>query len=742
LEIKKFGIEGMSCSACSSSVERVVRRLDGVVKADVNLLGKFMICEYDASKVDDEKIISAVKKAGFEATLSSAEKEKKERKSGDGGFTDIGTRLAVSVVFLLILMFFSMGHMVGIHVFPEEGGAALSALTQLLLALPILYVNRKFFFVGFRALIKHSPNMDTLVAVGSASAIIYGIFSTYMICYGMGFGDGELVAKYAHNLYFESGAMILSLVTVGKYLEERSKTKTKSAIASLVKLAPETATVIKNGKNVTVKVGDIAVGDLILIKPGERIPVDGVIVEGASYVDQSALTGESVPVEKTVGDSVMSASSNKNGRIVFRAEKVGGDTTLSRIIELIENAGASKAPVSKLADRIAAVFVPSVMAISLVTAVAWLIAGYGFEHALNCAASVLVISCPCALGLATPVAITVAAGRCASKGIMIKSAEAFEILSKCDTVVLDKTGTVTSGVPVVTDIIPINKDESDFLKIAASLEKPSEHPLSDAVVSAYDGELFEADDFFAVFGKGVRATIGGVLYFGGSPSYISELGIDIEPYRKAIEELSSGGKTVMMFSSEKSPIGIIATADEPRATSADAVHSFKALGAETIMLTGDNERCAKAISGRVGIDKVIADLLPEDKEKAVASLRAEGKKVLMVGDGINDAPALVSADMGIAVSSGTDVAIDSADVVLMQNDLRLAAEAMSFSRKTLRVIKGNLFWAFIYNVIGIPLAAGVLFPTLGILLSPMIGAAAMSFSSIFVVTNSLRLYKK
>lgn len=742
---KKFNVSGMSCAACQAAVERATRRVDGVESADVNLIGKFMICRYDETKTSDREICAAVKKAGYKASVAAEEKEASAPAQENDGFTPVKTRLIVSAVLLVILMYVSMGHMIGLplpHIFHGTAGAGIFALTQLIIALPIIYVNRKFYAVGFRALFHFSPNMDSLVAVGSASALIYGVFSLFMICYGLGTGKNEIVDSYRQNLYFESAAMILTLVTVGKFLEERSKKKTTSAISSLVKLAPETATVIRDGKEETIASKDILVGDTVVIKPGERIPVDGTVIEGASSVDQSALTGESVPVYKTVGDSVMSASVNKNGTLKFRAEKVGKDTTLSKIIELVENAGASKAPVAKLADKVAAVFVPIVMGIALVTGAVWLVLGYGFEHALNCAISVLVISCPCALGLATPVAITVAAGRCASKGIMIKSAEAFEILSKCDTAVLDKTGTVTRGEPRVTDIMPIGMSNEEFIKIAASLEKSSEHPLAEAICEAFDGEIAQAVDFSAVPGRGVTAEIGGVKYYGGNSAYMAELGVDITEHEETLARLSQEGKTAMMFSSNGNLIGVIGAMDEPRETSADAVSTLKALGVEPIMLTGDNRRTADAVAKSVGIDTVISDVLPTEKEKEISSLRESGKRVIMVGDGINDSPALAAADVGVAVGSGTDIAIDSADVVLMRSDLRLAATAVNFSRRTLRIIRGNLFWAFIYNVIGIPIAAGVLFPAFGLLLSPMIGAAAMSLSSLFVVTNSLRLYGK
>lgn len=735
----------MSCAACSASVEKAVKRIDGVISADVNLLGKSMICEYDEKKTSADAVIAAIKCAGFEASLfGDEEKPREEQAQSSDGFTPVKTRLTASCILLVILMYISMGHMIGLplpsFLCGTENGVSF-ALLQFLIALPIIYLNRKFYFVGFKALWHRAPNMDSLVAVGSSASLLYGIFAIFMIGYGLGHGDTEIAEKYLHNLYFESSAMILTLVTVGKFLEERSKNKTRSAISELVKLAPSTAHVIRDGREIEISSSDIIVGDMIVVCPGEKIPVDGVITDGSSTVDESALTGESMPVEKTVGDNVMSASVNKNGSFTFRAEKVGADTMLSKIIELVENAGASKAPVAKLADKVAAVFVPTVMGIAALAFAVWLILGYSFEHALTCAVSVLVISCPCALGLATPVAITVAAGRCAKQGIMIKSAEAFELLSKCDTAVLDKTGTITNGKPQVTDVIPIGMEKSELLNIAASIEKPSEHPLAEAI-TAEACDIIKADDFRAVMGRGVCASLSGKMYYGGNAAYMAELGIDISAVDDKINELSSLGRTAMMFADEERLIGIIGAADEPRQTSADAIRALSSLGVEPIMLTGDNKRCAAAVAERVGIKNVISDVLPADKENVVSSLCGEGKHVMMIGDGINDSPALARAEVGVAIGSGADIAIDSADVVLMHSDLNLAVRAVDFSRKTLRVIKGNLFWAFIYNIIGIPIAAGVLFPAFHILLSPMIGAAAMSLSSLFVVTNSLRLYKK
>lgn len=740
---KKFNVEGMMCSACSASVEKAVKRIPGIKSVDVNLLGKYMICRYDESKVSEKQIISAVEKAGFSASAADSEKKPSEESSKEQ-FTPMKTRLILSAAFLVVLMYISMGHMIGLPIPSFMCGtenALIYSFAQLILTLPVIYVNRKFYYSGFKALFRGSPSMDTLVAVGSCAALVYGIFSVFMIGYGLGHADFESVDRYAGNLYFESSAMILTLVTVGKLLEEKSKKKTYSAISSLVKLAPEKATVIRDGIESELDIQYISKGDIIVVRPGERIAVDGTVTEGASSVDQSALTGESIPVEKNVGDCVMSASVNKNGTFKMRADKVGKDTTLSKIIELVENASASKAPVARLADRIAAVFVPVVMGIALVVFAVWMILGYGVEHALNCAISVLVISCPCAMGLATPVAITIASGKSASKGIMVKSAGIFEQLSKCDTFVFDKTGTVTNGTPVVTDILPVGTDREELIKIAASLERNSEHPLAEAILNAYDGEFLDAESFEAVPGKGIKARIGGEYCYGGNISLMKESGVDTDGFGDEPERLALEGKNIMLFSKGTKAIGIIAARDEPRETSAEAVAALRGMGAEVVLLTGDNRQSAEAIAKNIGIDRVISDVLPDDKNRVIEDLKNEGRKVVMVGDGINDSPALATADIGIAVGSGTDVAIESADIVLMQNDLRLCADAAAFSKRTLRVIRGNLFWAFIYNIIGIPVAAGVLFPVCGLLLSPMIGSAAMSLSSLFVVTNSLRLYR-
>ena len=741
------------CAACSAAVERAVGKIDGVESAQVNLLAKLLTAEYDESKVNEEAICKAVEKAGFTATLqeepkpaevkAKTESETKLPKSEEK-FTPVKTRLAVSIPLLAILMYIAMGHMVGLPLPPflhgTNNGVAF-AFSQFLLTLPILYVNRKFFFHGFAAIKRKAPNMDTLVAVGSGAAMVYGIFSIFMIGYGLGNAKPDIAEKYVSNLYFESAAMILTLVTVGKFLEERSKNKTNSAVAKLIDLSPETATVIHNGKEIKVNTEEIVSGDLILIRPGEKIPVDGVIIQGASSVDQSALTGESIPAEKSEGDSVMSATVNLEGAFTMKATKVGKDTTLARIIELVENAGASKAPAARLADKIAGVFVPIVMSISLVTFIAWLIAGQTIEFALSCAICVLVISCPCALGLATPVAITVATGKCASNGILIKSAEALETICKADTVILDKTGTVTTGKPAVTDIIATDTENGELLRLAAALEAKSEHPIAKAICEKYSGEPVKADNFTYISGKGVSAAIEGKEAVGGNARLMKEKSIDISSLLPIAEELSSQGKTAVYFAYGGKAAGIIAVADEIKQSSIEAVKALIQRGKEVILLTGDNQNTAEVIAGQLGVTKIIAEVLPAQKAEQVEAEQSKNKIVIMVGDGINDSPALAKADAGIAIGGGTDIAIESADVVLMKNELTDVVKAITFSGKTLRNIKQNLFWAFFYNVIGIPVAAGILFLPLGITLSPMIGAAAMSLSSLFVVTNALRLYK-
>ena len=741
--IQKFNVEGMSCSACSSSVERAVSKLDGVTKADVNLLGKMMNAEYDENVVSSLEIIRAIEQAGFSAFVEG--EKRSEVPVIQEKYTPVKTRLIVSFSFLAVLMYIAMGHMFNAPLPKFISGVENSvsfAFIQFILSLPIIYVNRKFYFVGFKALVKRSPNMDSLVAVGSVSALVYGVFAIFMISYGVGNGDLELAHKYAMNLYFESATMILTLVTLGKFFEERSKKKTNSAITKLINLSPTVAIVLRNGTEKEIMVEDIVVGDIVLVKPGTKFPVDGVVLEGTSSVDESALSGESMPVTKNVGDNVMTASVNINGFLKINAQKIGKDTTLAKIIALVESASATKAPIAKLADKVSGIFVPIVMSISIVSLIVWLLMGYSFEFALSIAISVLVISCPCALGLATPVAIMVATGRSASEGILVKSADALEQLHKVDTVVFDKTGTITKGRPQLTDV---HSCEEDFIPMLYSIESKSEHPLSVAIceyAKEKGYELTKVDDFKAVLGLGLEAKLNGKRYIAGNAKFMTDSKIKIDMLNDKVNTLSSEGKTVIFFADETKLLGIVAVSDVVKESSFEAIRKLHSMGKEVIMLTGDNKLTAEAIGKTIGIDKVVSQVMPQDKEKVVKELQSDGKVVVMVGDGINDSPALVSADIGIAIGNGTDIAIESADIVLMKNDINDVAKAIELSDKTIKNIKQNLFWAFFYNALGIPLAAGVFFIPFGIVLSPMIGSAAMSFSSVFVVTNALRLYKK
>lgn len=740
----------MTCSACSAAVDRSVRKLEGVSDVNVNLLTNSMTVEYDDKIVEPDKIIQAVEEAGYNASLYTAEvkplKDVKPLNSVKEQIKGMKQRLAVSFVFLIPLMVISMGHMVGIPLpmwLHGTGNAVNFAFLQLLLTLPIVYVNRKYYQTGFKTLFRGSPNMDSLIAIGSSAAIIYGIFAIFRIGYGLGHNQPDIVEKYKNDLYFETAAMILALITLGKFLEAGSKGKTSEAIEKLMDLAPKTAIIIRDGKETEIPVENVKKGDIVVVKPGGRIPVDGVIVEGSSSVDQSALTGESIPVEKHAGDKVFAATINKSGYFKFSAEKVGSDTTLAQIIRLVEEAASSKAPISKLADKISGIFVPAVIGISLISAVIWLMAGESFEFALSVGISVLVISCPCALGLATPVAIMVGTGAGASNGILIKSAEALETVHAIDTVVLDKTGTITEGKPAVTDIVALNgMTGEELLLIAASIEKPSEHPLADAVVEkAYQAGLTlkNTDKFEAIPGRGIIAELDNKTYIAGNLAFMAERNILTDGISDISDTFAREGKTPLYFAEDKKLIGVIAAADTIKPTSYDAIEQFKEMNLDVVMLTGDNEKTAEAIRRKFNIDKVISDVLPQDKESVIGSIQQGGKKVAMIGDGINDAPALVRADVGIAIGAGTDIAIESADIVLVRNDLQSAVTAIQLSKATLRNIKQNLFWAFFYNTLGIPIAAGLLYPAFGLKLSPMFGAAAMSLSSVFVVTNALRL---
>ena len=743
---RKFDVTGMTCSACSAHVEKSVSKLVGEGNVTVSLLTNSMQVECDDKKVSDYEIIKAVEDAGYGAAVAGAVKSSEKKESVvDNELKEMKTRLIVSFIFLIPLMYVSMGSMVGLpqpSFLSGHGNAVSFAFTQFLMCLPILYVNRKYFQVGFKTLWHRAPNMDSLIAVGSTAALVYGIFAIYRMSYGLGVGNEELVMKYHMDLYFESAVMILTLITLGKYLETRSRRKTSEAISKLTELAPETAVIETENGEKEIPIEQLAIGDIVIVKPGARIPADGTVVDGTSAVDESALTGESIPVEKAVGDKIIAASINKNGFLKFKAEKVGSETTLAQIIQLVEDASDSKAPIAKLADKIAGVFVPIVMVIALITAIAWLALGYEFEFALSCAISVLVISCPCALGLATPVAIMVGTGKGAENGILIKSAEALETLHLVKTVIMDKTGTITEGKPVVTDILSDGISEDELLKIAASVEKPSEHPLAGAIIEAAEEKniaLKEINEFTAVSGRGIIAESDGKTIYAGNKKMMDENGISSNGFEDKEKKLSEEGKTVLYFAEKDKILGIIAVQDVPKQTSKAAIRQFKKLGIDVVMLTGDNKRTAEAIAKNLGITNVVAEVMPQDKEAVVRSFQEEGGKTAMIGDGINDAPALARADVGVAIGAGTDVAIESADIVLMKSDLMDAVTAVKLSRATIKNVKENLFWAFFYNTICIPLAAGLWYPMFGIKLNPMIGAAAMSLSSVCVVTNALRL---
>ena len=834
---ERYHVTGMSCSACSSHVEKAVNKLENVEKASVNLLTETMDVTYDETKITSAEIIDAVVKAGYGASVmteGSAAGAGGQSTSGNAGSTGRSVadgkqelqqkldadaramkwRLGISIGFLIPLMYVSMHHMLKewfgipvpafiVNTMHGNANAMNFALTQFLLLLPILYVNRKFFSVGFKTLAHRSPNMDSLIALGSGAALVYGIFAMYRISYGLGYGDMAVVEHYSHDLYFESSGTILTLITVGKYLESRSKGKTSEAITKLMNLAPKVAILVtEDGQEKEVPTESLQKGDIFLVKPGSLVPVDGIVLEGNSSVDEAAITGESVPVEKQAGDHVVSATVNKAGFLKCRADRVGDDTTLAQIIRLVEEASASKAPIAQLADKVAGVFVPTVMTISLITLVVWLLNGATAEFAISTAIAVLVISCPCALGLATPVAIMVGTGVGAGNGILIKTGEALQQAKEIDTVVLDKTGTITSGKLKVEEV---GGYQSDFpadamMQIAAALEKKSEHPLAEAVVEwaeQFGLAIPEIVDFKATFGRGVEGALAAdfravevtkndgptaVFYAGkrdstadvpensgkiaeqnpatgiarsdadsvtfpaGTKFYVGNLAFLQENHiilpqgaAEGLNRMADEGMTPLLVAQEGRFLGIIGVSDTVKATSYEAINAWERMGVRVIMLTGDNRRTAEAVRQKLGISEVVAEVLPQDKEKKVSELKAQGHKVAMIGDGINDAPALAAADVGMAIGAGTDVAMESADIILMKNDLRDAVTAMKLSRAVIRNIKENLFWAFFYNCIGIPLAAGVLYPAFQIRLNPMFGAAAMSLSSIFVVGNALRL---
>lgn len=834
---ERYHVTGMSCSACSSHVEKAVNKLENVEKASVNLLTETMDVTYDETKITSTEIIDAVVKAGYgasvmtEGSAAGAGGQSTSRNAGsigrsvadgkqelqqklDADARAMKWRLGISIGFLIPLMYVSMHHMLKewfgipvpafiVNIMHGNANAMNFALTQFLLLLPILYVNRKFFSVGFKTLAHRSPNMDSLIALGSGAALVYGIFAMYRISYGLGYGDMAVVEHYSHDLYFESSGTILTLITVGKYLESRSKGKTSEAITKLMNLAPKVAILVtEDGQEKEVPTESLQKGDIFLVKPGSLVPVDGIVLEGNSSVDEAAITGESVPVEKQAGDHVVSATVNKAGFLKCRADRVGDDTTLAQIIRLVEEASASKAPIAQLADKVAGVFVPTVMTISLITLIVWLISGATAEFAISTAIAVLVISCPCALGLATPVAIMVGTGVGAGNGILIKTGEALQQAKEIDTVVLDKTGTITSGKLKVEEV---GGYQSDFpadamMQIAAALEKKSEHPLAEAVVEyaeSFQLTIPEIVDFKATFGRGVEGALAadfhaekvakkdgptavfyagkrdstadvpensgkiaeqnpatgiarsdadsvtfpaGTKFYVGNLAFLQERNISLpQGAAEGLNRMADEGMTPLLVAQEGRFLGIIGVSDTVKATSYEAINAWEKMGVRVIMLTGDNRRTAEAVRQKLGISEVVAEVLPQDKEKKVSELKAQGHKVAMIGDGINDAPALAAADVGMAIGAGTDVAMESADIILMKNDLRDAVTAMKLSRAVIRNIKENLFWAFFYNCIGIPLAAGVLYPAFQIRLNPMFGAAAMSLSSIFVVGNALRL---
>ena len=736
---EKFKVTGMTCSACSSRVEKTVSKLEGTDQVSVNLLTGTMQVSYDDNLIDDGKIIEAVEKAGYGASLDSgdapsttgkAEAEEASKAAFDEA-KQMKHRLIWSVVLLVPLMYVSMGHMLTGKHMPDQ--PLTMVLLQVVFLIPIVVLNKKYFLKGFPSLFRGNPNMDSLIAMGSAAAIIYGVFAIFRMTTGYETGNMDLVHRYAGDIYFESAAMILTLITVGKYLETRSKGKTSQAIEKLMNLAPKTATVERNGIEVEIPAGELVTGDILVIRPGESIAADGEIISGTTSIDESAITGESIPVEKQPGDKAVSATINKTGFIKVRCEKVGDDTTISQIIRLVDEASASKAPIARMADKIAGIFVPVVIGIAIIAAVIWLIAGAGFEFALSIGISVLVISCPCALGLATPVAIMVGTGKGAENGILIKSGEALETAHSVDTVIMDKTGTITEGKPKVTDVLNFDIDQNQLIEIASGLESGSEHPLAEAVME-YAGvkgiRPAEAEHFEAVFGRGIKASIDGKAYLAGNAALMGEAGIDTAAIQTTLNDLADQGKTPLIFAGADKVIGVIAVADVEKASSREAIEAFADMKIDVVMLTGDNKRTAEALRKRLHIPKVIAEVLPSDKEKHIAALQAEGHKVAMIGDGINDAPALAKADVGIAIGAGTDVAIESADAVLMRNDLLDAVTAVRLSKSVIKNIKENLFWAFFYNTIGIPLAAGALYPMFELKLSPMFGAAAMSLSSV------------
>ncbi len=735
-----FDITGMTCSSCSAHIEKAVNKMEGVNNAAVSLMSNSMTVEYDESKLNDGSIIKTVENQGYGASVKGKEAAPvKKDDEADG----MKWRMIISFLFLIPHMYVSMGHMVGLPVPKIFHDPFVFAFTQMLLTLPVMYINRNYFEVGFKSLLRGSPNMDSLIAVGSSSAFIYGVVVMYRIGGSMAMGDMHMAMEHAMDLYFESASMILTLITMGKFLEARSKGKTKEAIQSLMDLSPKTAVIKVDGEERTVPVEEIKIGDIIVVRPGGAIPCDGEIVSGSASIDEAAITGESMPVSKTVCDKVIGATINKDGYFEFRADKVGEDTTLSQIIKLVNEAADSKAPIAKIADKVSGVFVPVVITLAVIATAVWLILGYGVSFALSIGISILVISCPCALGLATPVAIMVGTGMGAKNGILIKSAAALETAHNIDTIVLDKTGTITVGEPRVTDIITFEGyDQGTLIKETAAIEQMSEHPLSRAIVEKAKEtgiQIGQCDEFETVTGKGVTGIVDGHRFVIGNDKLMAEHGVDISSATEIQSRFAEEGKTPLYCGKDGVIVGVIAMADVIKQTSPAAIREFKNMGIKTVMLTGDNKKVAEAIRAKVGVDEARAELLPMDKERIIKEMQEQGAKVAMIGDGINDAPALTRADVGIAIGAGTDVAIESADIVLIKSDLVDASGAVKLSKAVMKNIKENLFWAFFYNTLFIPIAAGMFYPIFGLKLNPMFGAAAMSLSSVCVVTNALRL---
>lgn len=748
---EKYNVTGMTCAACQARVQKSVSNLTGVQECNVNLLKNSMVVTYDDKNVNSGQIIAAVEKAGYGASIQqvkgkSAAQAVSPVDTAKKEYETMKRRVIWSFVFTIPLFYISMGHMMG---WPLPGfflgteNSMIYALTLFLLALPVAIINNKYYRMGFKTLFHGSPNMDSLIALGSGASLAYGVYALYKIAWGFGYGDLAMVNQFTHDLYFEGAGTILTLITLGKFFEARAKGRTSDAINKLMNLAPKKATVVRNGVETVIPAEEVEKGDILIVKAGESVPVDGVLLEGSGSVDESAITGESIPVDKQAGDKVIGATINQSGYFKMRADKVGDETALSQIIRLVDEATSSKAPIAKLADKVAGIFVPIVIGIALLAMVVWLICGATFEFAMTIAVSVLVVSCPCALGLATPTAIMVGTGRGASNGILIKSAEALETAHSVNVVVMDKTGTITQGKPVVTDLVCHSGVTEDYLlQIAASLEKLSEHPLARAIVAEAEKrntQFLPVEQFEQIPGQGIKGSIQGLACLAGNQKLLNAEGIHDEALEQLQDQMADQGKTPLFFAAAGKLIGMVAVADVVKPTSKQAIADLQTMGIEVVMLTGDHKKTAEAIRKQVGVDCVVAEVLPQDKEREVRSLQASGKKVAMVGDGINDAPALARADVGIAIGAGTDVAMESADIVLMRNDLLDVTGAIELSKATIRNIKENLFWAFFYNIIGIPIAAGCWYTAFHLKMNPMVAALAMSFSSVFVVSNALRL---